>query len=133
LLFVDEMLLHNGLLILGIVCGLALAISLGETAVGSTFTIEQIPVKRTTPWSCARSVRRAHLKYGLKVPAEIEEAADRDTPPNQTSVLAKSVRTDQMYVLSVQVGKNNMSLDLDTGSSDLWVDILLPYPCWMCS
>ncbi|KAF2428092.1 protease B [Tothia fuscella] len=30
-------------------------------------------------------------------------------------------RSDQMYVVNVLVGKANMSLDIDTGSSDLWV------------
>jgi hypothetical protein len=59
------------------------------------------------------------MKFGVRVPAEIEEAANKDVPPDQTSVSARPVKTDQMYVVNVQVGNSNMSLDLDTGSSDL--------------
>jgi hypothetical protein len=99
---------------------------------GLTFSLKQHAVKRLRPWSPARSVLKAHLKYNIKVPAEIEIAAaeeernvtwtgqsDEVGEGGTTSVSARPVKTDQMYVVNVGVGKADMSLDIDTGSSDL--------------
>jgi hypothetical protein len=113
------MLSPNVILLLEILCGAVLAVPLNERATGKTFSLDQIPVKRSTLWTTALSVRRAHLKYGFTVPGDVEEAASRDETPNRTTLQAMPVRTDQMYVINVQVGNKNMSLDLDTGSSDL--------------
>ncbi|KAF2672533.1 aspartic proteinase II-1 [Microthyrium microscopicum] len=97
-------------------------------AKGKTFTLHQTAVPRARPWFAAKSVKDTHLKYQLRVPIEIENALSQEIPPNQTSVSARpGTRTDQMYVVNVQVGGQNMTLDLDTGSSDLWVvSSLLP-------
>lgn len=109
------------------------ASSLPQTK-GVTFTIHQTPVKRSTPWTAARSVRRAHWKYGIKVPMDLEVAAEEATgnegERGQASVPVRPVKGDQMYVLNVMVGASNMSLDLDTGSSDLYVHLRIPK--WRC-
>jgi hypothetical protein len=109
----------NAILLLELLCGVAVAVPLNDRAAGKTFTLEQIPIKRTRPWTSALSVRKAHLKYGFKIPEDVEVAATRDEKPSHTTLEARPVRSDQMYVINVQVGNKNMSLDLDTGSSDL--------------
>ena len=111
--------LFNTLLLLRTLLIFAIPSSLAESTSGKTFTLKQVPVKRQSQWSSAKSVRRAHLKYHLEVPKEVEEAANIAAPPGQATVPTRSFNYDQMYIINVQVGNHNMSLDLDTGSSDL--------------
>ncbi|KAF2673687.1 hypothetical protein BT63DRAFT_397558 [Microthyrium microscopicum] len=47
--------------------------------------------------------------------------AESRPPPGQTSVGVRPVKGDVEYLITVKVGNHNLSLDLDTGSSDLWV------------
>jgi aspergillopepsin I len=112
------MVLFNALLILNL-AHFGLAISLDSLETRKTFSLEQVAVKRSNPWSSAWSVRRAHLKYGISVPPQIEEAADKDAGVGKGTAAARPVRMDQMYVVPVQVGKSSLLLDIDTGSSDL--------------
>jgi aspergillopepsin I len=93
-----------------------------------TFTFEQKPVERGNVWRGPMSMRRAYLKYGLEPPGTIQTAARmvETRPPGQTSVGVRPVKGDVEYLITVRVGNHNMSLDLDTGSSDLYV--LLPSP-----
>jgi len=89
--------------------------------VNMKFTLEQTAIPRKTHWTPAMSIRRTAEKYGVEVPAYINEAAMRDEsmPPGETTVAAKSSRNDIQYLITVGVGNHNLSLDLDTGSSDL--------------
>jgi hypothetical protein len=85
------------------------------------FTLEQVAVRSTKPWS--HELRRAYLKYGTKPPAYIEQAIAQyealDTN-GTTSVGARSYSTDMEYLINAQVGDLNVSLNLDTGSADLY-------------
>jgi hypothetical protein len=83
------------------------------------------------------SMRRAYLKHGLTVPAAIAEAAQqaersatvewntkqRIDEPSPTggkgSTPVVPVTGDVEFLITAQVGNHNLSLDLDTGSSDL--------------
>lgn len=75
------------------------------------------------------SIRRAYLKYGLEPPEHVETAARMVelAPPGQTSVGVRPVKGDVEFLITVRVGNHNMSLDLDTGSSDLYVVLILWY------
>jgi hypothetical protein len=88
-----------------------------------TFSFEQTPVRRGNVWTGAMSMRRAYLKYGLDTPDTVEAAIrmTAQAPPGQTSVGVRPVKGDVEYLITVRVGNHNMSLDLDTGSSDLYV------------
>jgi aspergillopepsin I len=75
-------------------------------------------------------MRKTCLKYGLEVPDQLEaavkhvEAAVRNVdsaPPGQTTIPVRPVKGDIEFLIAVQVGNHNLSMDLDTGSSDLYV------------
>jgi hypothetical protein len=85
------------------------------------FTLEQVPVERKTPWT--RDLKRTYLKYGRRPPAYIEEALKsyEAMESNRTTVNAKPFYSDMEYLVDVKVGNLNLSLDLDTGSADLYV------------
>jgi hypothetical protein len=102
-----------------------------------TFSFHQTPVARTRPWKGPMSMRRAYLKHGLMVPDAIEKAArqaeqqgwaewnsvnraDEPAPAGgMTSTPVVPVPGDVEFLITAQVGNHNLSLDLDTGSSDL--------------
>jgi hypothetical protein len=99
-----------------------------------TFTLTQTPVKRTTRWNGPMSMRRAYMKHGLQVPKWVElaattaETADVFEMPETTqatmaggkgSTPVRPVKGDVEFLITASVGNHNLSLDLDTGSSDL--------------
>jgi hypothetical protein len=91
-----------------------------------TFSFEQTPVQRGNVWTGAMSMRRAYLKYGMDSPEGVKAVNSisrmiEQVPPGQTSVGVKPVPGDVEYLITVRVGNHNLSLDLDTGSSDLYV------------
>ena|ERR1700742_4296713 len=94
-----------------------------------TFTLHQTPVKRTSVWNGPMSMRRAYMKHGLQVPKWVEKAAQQaETLPaagGKTSIPVRPVKGDVEYLITATVGNHNLSLDLDTGSSDLYVYPLL--------
>jgi hypothetical protein len=104
----------------------ALSLSLDSLASRKSFTLTQTAVNRTVRHP-VHVVREAYLKYNIEVPEEIEQAAyhvdkvQRLAPPGsgQTTVIAKTIRNDLQYLIEVKVGKHDLMLDLDTGSSDL--------------
>jgi hypothetical protein len=104
----------------------ASSVSLEGLAGRRTFSLPQIAFNRTQRHP-AHLVREAYLKYGFKVPEEINEAVEHVESINrlampvggQTTVVAKSVKNDLQYLIAVEVGKHSLMLDLDTGSSDL--------------
>jgi aspergillopepsin I len=90
-----------------------------------TFSLQQVPVKRRSVWNGPMSMRRAYMKHGIDVPEHISRAAieAEKMPPvgGKTSVPVRPVKGDVEYLITVGVGNHNLSLDLDTGSSDLYV------------
>jgi len=70
-------------------------------------------------------LRLKYLKYGIEPPAYIEEAIlnyeAMEFADNQTTAGARSYGWDMEYLIDVQVGKHNLTLNLDTGSADLYV------------
>lgn len=99
------------------------SVAWNQLAKNQKFSLEQVAVERKTPWT--RDLRRAYLKYGIQPPDYIEEAMRTYAAmeSNQTSVGAKPFYSDMEYLIDVKVGNLNLSLDLDTGSADLYVFI----------
>lgn len=94
-----------------------------------TFSVQQVPVARTSRWNGPMSMRRVYMKYNLQVPKWVDKAAEEaETIPaftpqvgGKTSIPVRPVKGDVEYLITAQVGNHNLSLDLDTGSSDLYV------------
>ena len=86
------------------------------------FTVQEAAVSSSDHLSCAEEMQRTYLKYGLEVPSEIRYALQEELvnpPAGQASVKTWPIYDDLEYVMNVQVGSHNLSLNLDTGSSDL--------------
>jgi hypothetical protein len=60
------------------------------------------------------------MKHGLRVPNEVKAAMARVPDKPSSSVPASTVLDDTEYVIKVRVGNQNLTLNLDTGSSDLY-------------
>jgi hypothetical protein len=99
-----------------------------QVASNQKFTLEQVAVQRTRPWSY--ELRTAYLKYGVKPPAYIEQAIAyyKALEGNETtSVGAKSYFNDMEYLINATVGNLSFTLNLDTGSADLYfLPFILP-------
>ncbi|KAF2085269.1 aspartic endopeptidase Pep1/aspergillopepsin F, partial [Saccharata proteae CBS 121410] len=103
----------------------------------STFSIPQVAAGkrlRNGPLSIARTYR----KYRVPIPDDLAAAISRasayftelelqNTTLSNSNLSTRSVpaipedKYDSVYLSPVTVGTNNMMLDLDTGSGDLWV------------
>jgi hypothetical protein len=86
-----------------------------------TFSLEETEVQRRTPWSALHVMRNDYARHGLMIPSQLEAEINRLAPPGKTSVVATPIPGDREYNVVVQVGNRNFTLDIDTGSSDLWV------------
>jgi aspergillopepsin I len=105
-----------------------------------TFSLHEVAVNVATrgPWHGATEVQRAYLKYGLAVPESVSESVSRAAArlqlqrlPQQrpglsggngkTSVPVRPAPNDVEFLVPVKVGNHELQLDLDTGSSDLYV------------
>lgn len=75
---------------------LARAASLDQSRVGRTFTLDQIPID-SPDLSTADSIRAPYFKFGVEIPAELEDAISRDILPGQTTIPTKSSDYDQSY------------------------------------
>jgi hypothetical protein len=119
----DTMLLLKSLIAFAVLWEAAVSTPLEQLASRKKFTLQQVAVTRQKPWMGPNSMRRAYLKYGVKVPGYVEEAVKNVEagPPGQTSIGVRPVKGDVEFLVAVQVGNHNLSLDLDTGSSDLYV------------
>jgi hypothetical protein len=119
----DTMLPLKSVIAFAVLWEAAVSSPLEQLASRKTFTLEQVAVTRQKPWMGPNSMRRAYLKYGVEVPGHVEEAIRNieAEPPGQTSVGVKPVKGEVEFLVPVQVGNHNLSLDLDTGSSDLYV------------
>lgn len=103
---------------------------LNSLAAQGSFTFDQVAVNRTARHSI-RVVSEAYWKHGFDLPSDIDDAVqaleletvNKFVPPAggdiSTSVTAQSIRNDLQYLIEVKVGKHDLMLDLDTGSSDL--------------
>ncbi|QDS77639.1 hypothetical protein FKW77_002722 [Venturia effusa] len=109
------------LLICTLFLGGAVSKPLEQLAKQGRFSLLQVAVPRKVAWSAARDIQRTYLKYGVPVPTHINAAL---APPNgtgQSTVPVRPVKGDVEYLINVTVGNHVLALDMDTGSSDLWV------------
>jgi hypothetical protein len=74
------------------------AVSVDISRVGTTFTIEEIPIDSSQS-AIADVIRAPYFKFGLDIPADIEDAIIREVLPGQSSIPSKSVDFDQEYGL----------------------------------
>ncbi|KAF2396038.1 aspartyl protease [Trichodelitschia bisporula] len=75
-------------------------------------------------------MQRVYYKYGIEPPAELNAAVSRvaggvEADPGQGTVVAYPIDADVEFLINATVGNHVLSLDLDTGSSDLWVFSML--------
>lgn len=97
------------------------------------FTLPQVEVQAPR-LSLAEAIQRDYMRYGLDLPDSVRQAvkyqvktaskfADEVHGPPQVdgtgSVAATPGRHDIQYLVNAQVGRHNMTLNLDTGSADL--------------
>lgn len=95
--------------------------ALDQLAEKQTFSLQTIEVDRKEPRSLLDEITHTYMKYNVEPPSYIE-AAVRDTPgAGVATTPAKSIGGDKEYLISVQVGNHNLTLDPDTGSADLYV------------
>lgn len=99
--------------------------ALEQLAEQRTFSLQQIEVDRE-PRTLLDEITRTYMKYNVDPPSYVE-AAIRDGPGTATTP-AKSIGGDKEYLISVQVGNHNLTLDPDTGSADLYVLPNSPVP-----
>jgi hypothetical protein len=93
---------------------------LAQLAQQGTFSLQEIAVPVSQPLTGLDLVQETYIKYGLEVPSELKRVSSVVDPKGSTgTVAATSYGTDMSYLVKVQIGKQNMTMDLDTGSSDL--------------
>jgi hypothetical protein len=99
-----------------------------------SFSLNQVAVNvaHRGPWHGPSLVQRTYLKYGLDVPEHVARAAaklelQRQWPSfggnGKTSVPVRPAPNDVEFLVPVEVGNHQLQLDLDTGSSDLYVPL----------
>ena len=64
---------------------------------------------------------RTYQKYGLKVPTNVRAVVEAVDNGTTFSAPTRPVKGDVEYLINVTVGNHVLSLNVDTGSSDLWV------------
>jgi aspergillopepsin I len=108
------------LLICYVLLGEAVANPLGTLAKRGHFSLEQIAVRRKHAWSAPQVMKRTYMKYGIPVPNHIHAALEfAQNGTGQSSVPVRPTEGDEEYLVNVTVGNHLLTLDLDTGSSDL--------------
>ena len=78
------------------------------------FSVKQTVAKPSIK-SGPAAVAATFLKYGKKVPANVKAAA----ASNDGSVTTNPTQYDSEYLTPVTIGGQQLTLDFDTGSSDL--------------
>ncbi|KAI4179957.1 MAG: hypothetical protein L6R41_007541 [Letrouitia leprolyta] len=80
------------------------------------FTVHQSKPKNTIK-SGPAAVAYTFYKYGKQPPANVKAAAAN----NDGTVVTTPTEYDSQYLTPVTIGGQQLNLDFDTGSSDLWV------------
>jgi hypothetical protein len=95
-------------------------LALESLSAKKTFSLEQVAIPRRRAWGAPMAMRSTYMKYGVPVPQHIHDAAEMlANGTNQASVPVRPVKGDVEYLINVTVGNHVLSLDMDTGSSDL--------------
>jgi hypothetical protein len=111
---------YQVLLLLPLVWTVAHAVNGSLSNQATTFSLEAVQVQPEGGWNVPASMRKTYLKYGKTVPDYIETAVSaRQLPPQQGSTGVHGVLGDMEFVIDIEVGKQNLSVLLDSGSSDL--------------
>ncbi|EEA25090.1 hypothetical protein TMatcc_006691 [Talaromyces marneffei ATCC 18224] len=106
-----------------IVSALALlALATSAPTLGSSFSINQVPINVSCVHPAAKYAW-AYTKYGVNIPDYLTLAARSGNPGQAGSVTADPCFNDAAYLSLIRVGNNELLVDLDTGSSDMWVKI----------
>lgn len=95
---------------------LAAASPVQLASVKKEFTVHQSKPKSTIK-SGPAAVAYAFYKYGKQPPANVKAAAAN----NDGTVVTTPTEYDSQYLTPVTIGGQQLNLDFDTGSSDLWV------------
>ncbi|KAL8937295.1 MAG: hypothetical protein Q9216_004495 [Gyalolechia sp. 2 TL-2023] len=95
---------------------LAVALPIEKPVIKKDFTVRQSKPK-TTIKSGPAAVASTFYKYGKQPPANVKKAA----ASNDGSVVTTPTEFDSEYLTPVTIGGQQLNLDFDTGSSDLWV------------
>ncbi|EEA18538.1 hypothetical protein TMatcc_011229 [Talaromyces marneffei ATCC 18224] len=104
-----------------IICALALsALTASASTLSNRFSINQVPINISRIHPAAKYAR-AHTKYGVYIPDYITLAARSGNPDVADSVAADPYQNDIIYLSPIKVGNNELLVEFDTGSSELWV------------
>ncbi|OKL57616.1 Aspartic protease pep1 [Talaromyces atroroseus] len=95
----------------------AIAAPTATNQTAKSFSIGQIAVPKNQSSSPASYLAKAYRKYGVAVPSNVASAAALGATGSVSATSYEEVE----YVIPVTVGESQLTLDLDTGSSDLWV------------
>ncbi|KAL8947323.1 MAG: hypothetical protein Q9222_006379 [Ikaeria aurantiellina] len=95
---------------------LASASPFEKRVIKKDFSVKQT-IPKPTIKSGAAAVAATFYKYGKQPPANVKAAATG----NDGSVTTSPTEFDSEYLTPVTVGGQQLNLDFDTGSSDLWV------------
>jgi hypothetical protein len=82
-----------------------------------TFSLQQVDSGKVKVRSGPAEVSRTFQKFGKQVPSHVEAALAAQGSVTTTPEDAY----DSAYLTPVSVGGTTLNLDIDTGSSDLWV------------
>ena len=119
---------------------LAFAAPVSQRGLSAGFKISQVPNPSFTGRHGPSHYAKAVAKYGFSVSSVTSTvtsvaggiiSAGSDAAIDPTSVEADPLGTGnsiQEYLCDVTIGGNVFQLDLDTGSSDLWVSFPCPIP-----
>ncbi|KAL9001071.1 MAG: hypothetical protein Q9188_005538 [Gyalolechia gomerana] len=98
------------------IISLAAASPVDKWVIKKDFTVHQSKAKSTIK-SGPAAVASTFYKYGKQPPANVKAAAAN----NDGSVVTTPTEYDSEYLTPVTIGGQQLNLDFDTGSSDLWV------------
>ena len=97
-----------------------LAVSAAAPTKSSTFQVVQVAKNPGFLKSGPHVMAATYLKFNKEMPAEVAAAAATTTG----SVVATPEQYDSEYLCPVTIGGETLTLDFDTGSSDLYVPVL---------